>query len=221
MLKRPSKSTGGYRKRARGSKPAAAAAAAVTKIVRRVALKTHELKQLNTNVLGLGVTSAMQLTLINGLAQGTGGDDRIGRDVYNEFVDLRYQINTNANVPEVVRVLVVYDKTCRGSSFASSDLFATTTATFLPVSNFNADNLGVRFRILYDRTHDNLPPTTTAIATRSYRARVPVKSKSHYYDIAGATIAAIDAGSLFLVYVSYSAASSTISYDTMLNFRDV
>lgn len=219
MLKRPGSADRRSRKRVRGSKPAATT---VAKIVRRVALKTHELKEVVTSGTGAAFSgTVLNFYLINGLAQGVGGGQRIGRDTRNEFIDLRYMVNTNANVPEVCRVMIIYDKLSRGSAPVTADVLNNTSANFLHIANYNADNYGVRFKILYDSLVDQLPPTTTAIAARSRTARIKSALKTHYYDTATAGIAGIDAGALYFCYASYTTASSTITFDISVKYRDI
>lgn len=206
---------------ATSTKRARATKAAVTKIARSVALKTHELKENNITSTGISTTTTMQFTLLNGLAQGTGSSGRLGRDVYNEKLLLRYELDTTANSPDVIRVLVIFDKECRGSVMTGSDVVQSAVAGFTQVSSTNADNRDVRFRILYDKTHAINATTATAAAYGFHTAVIPIKRKSHYYDNASSGIAAIDSGSIYLCFVSRTGALTTIIYDSVLQYRDI
>lgn len=219
MLKRSSTvSSASASKRSRANK---AAVAKVTRIARNVALKTHELKETNVTSTGTATTTSLGFTLLNGLAQSTGSSGRLGRDVYIEKVLLRYELDTTANTPDMIRVLVIFDKECRGAVPTSSDVVQSAVAGFMQVSSTNGDNRDVRFRILYDKTHAINSSTTTAAVYGMHTAVIPVKRKSHYYDNASSGIAAIDSGSIYLCYVSRTGGLTTIMYDSVVQYRDI
>lgn len=216
MLKRTRPTAGSGAKRQR----AAAAKKTVAKIVNRAVNKSHELKTVSTFSNGATVTAAAQFTLLNGLAQGVGGGQRIGRDIKNEYIDFIFQLSgTAVNASDMVRFVVVRDKECRGAALSASDLFENAAAGQINYSLFYKDNLGPRFEILYDNHVQVAAQSATQTAWVTRTARVPVKRNTHYYDVATSGIAGIDAGSIYLVWAGQGA-STTLCYNAQLNYRD-
>jgi hypothetical protein len=189
-------------------------------LVRSIVNQAHERKTQATEAIGVALGTGMSFTLMNPLSQGTGGNQRIGRDVVNERVNVRYQIQGGAiNAADVCRVLLLYDKESRGALPATSDVVTNTSAGYIQISTLNEDNLGNRFIVLMDNLHAIQPSTTT-----SFPFAVCVKSikktwMTHYYNTNVGTIADIDSGALVLCMVSYLNAC-TITYDIQTVYRD-
>lgn len=217
MLKRPSNNPrGGFRKRARGSK--AAATAAVTKIAKQVAIKQHELKTVNQAYIASGIVNTGGLYLLNGIAQGVGGGQRIGRDVRIEFIDFHYQLATSANVADTIRLVIFKDKECRGAAPTAADLWTNQTPGVMQLSTWNQDNIGVRFKVLHDQIFNVVP--RASIPLNAFQKKILVRSNTHYYDVATAGIAGIDSGSIYLWLCSTTAASTNAGLDINVYYRD-
>lgn len=98
-------------------------------------------------VLPLATTTAA-VALINGIAQGTGAGERIGRKVTMKSLFIRgYVAKQGATVGSVpIRILIVYDKQTNATLPATTDVVVTDTV-MAPMNLANAQ----RFTVLYDR----------------------------------------------------------------------
>jgi hypothetical protein len=208
-------------------------AAAGTKMhVDRLIRAVHEPKNLDLQVIGQTLSgTAYYEQLLNGCAQGTGASNRQGRKTKMERLKVRLAINlaTTAN-SDMVRIMVVMDKECRGTSFGSSDLLTVNTFGFAQtLSSWNFDNVPSRLRVLVDHTIP-LNPMVAINATNTAWApllqfidiNVPLNQTVHYYDAASGGIAGIDSNALWLFVVgSLTSSEATLSFDSRVIFRDL
>lgn len=155
------------RKRARTTKAKQPATRSLTRMT--------ESKFCDLNVGGsLGLTATV--TLLNGIEIGTGANQRIGRNVYLDKIDIWYQLN-NVDISisagaHDVRVLVFLDKApiYTGAAPVVTDLLQTVTtagaASTNSASMLNMDNRN-RFHILHDNVV-NIPPYTLASGNKGF-----------------------------------------------------
>jgi hypothetical protein len=170
------------------------------------------------------------IVLLNAIVQGVTGNDRTGRQVHMESLRLGLFFNANQsdNMDDLVRIMVVLDRECRGAQFTDADLWTnnSTTAGQI-VSSYDFDNVPNRFTILHDEVI-LLAPTAyngTTLTQKRFPVTINKSLKSrkvHYYNASAGTIADIDSGALFLVLQSLNTINpSQYSYDVRVVFRDV
>jgi len=189
-------------------------------LVRAVVDAAHERKTIALQSFATAVGTGSTFTLVNPLNQGTGATQRIGRDVVNDKINVRYAINGAAiNTADMVRVLLVWDKETKGAAPVAADIFTNTTAGYMQVSSLNEDNLGNRFVVLMDNLHAIQPPTTTSYPFIGCVKSVKVNKTTHYYNTNVGTVTDIDSGSIYLVYTSYLGGCNII-YDIQTVYKD-
>lgn len=165
--------------------------------------------------------TSTSVALLNGIAPGTGLDQRVGRQVTMRSVQLKYAVNptTSTNIADqIVRVVLVHDKQPNGTACAATDVLQYATV-FAPR---NVDNRR-RFTILYDRTHyiNSYGETGSGTNIQQYyhRLRHPVIFNSG----SAGTVADIVTGSMYLIVLgTYSpgASASNVSYYSRIRFTD-
>jgi hypothetical protein len=192
----------------------------------------HEKKNLDLQVIGQTLSgTAYYSNLLNGCAQGTAAPNRQGRKTKMDSLRLSmlFTLSASATV-DTVRVMVVLDKECRGTSAGSSDILTTNTFGQAQIlSSWNFDNVPTRFKILYDEVmtmHSDVvinPGTTNWSTTFTHRLiHIPLKTEVHYYDLTNGGIGGIDANSLLLFVFGEQATNlTTMSYDSRVIFRDL
>jgi len=151
--------------------------------------------------------------LLNGLEQGTGYDQRIGRNVMLRSVHLKFQVNGapyNAGTPSfspgcLVRVLLVWDQQPNGTLPSIGEIFQSTTPGLLPLQGMNMAN-SQRFKFLFDRRY------VLSNADENNRAGwkwecfdetfQKLNLKVGYSDTSTGTISDIETGALYWVQVT-------------------
>jgi len=185
--------------------------------------------------------------LLNGVQEGASFYNRIGRRTHMKSIHLTGQFypNTNAGVaaPDLVRLMLVYDRQPNGNFPAISDLlldYGNDGTSF--TTNFSKMNLNnvERFAILRDE-RIALGPTTAADSTASLFAGqmvpgkagqnlinwyVPLKDlETHYKSTTNpAAIGDIATGGLYLVTFGSTAvanAAYSFQYNARLRFIDI
>lgn len=217
----------GTRSQRRSRTPAGPPAMTVPRVLRAA----NELKNLDTTGSGALSGTAYNLYPLNNITQGATGNTRTGRMVMAEAIRIGLILTLNsANIYDFVRIIVVFDKECRGSSLGSSDILTSNSfGTEQIISSYNFDNVPSRCNIL----HDEVVPLHHFVATNATNTawaggifsrvfHVPVKRRVHYYNTSAGTIADIDSGSLSLFVMGSSGSNeSTLSLDVRHTFRDL
>lgn len=148
-------------------------------------------------------TATWAFSLLNGIAQGTDANQRVGRTVEWASLFMRISVSvtaTTAGLPDKYRVVLVYDKQNNASAAlpAPTDVFTDNAIQGLQ----NLDNRS-RFIILLDK-YFYLGPATTAnggvptVQDKVYFLRKNIKQLRSVYNGAGATIGTINTGSIFV-----------------------
>lgn len=193
---------------------------------------SHEPKNVDVFAADTLSTTAAAYTLIllNAIDQGTGGSERTGRQVMLDHLDLRinFLTATTAAQGDNVRVIIVWDKECRGASFVHTDLLALNGSTVAQsVSPFNFDNVPTRLKVLYDRRVPLNPSSNLTAATGlPYQTAVDVTLKLnkrvHFYNTTGGGIADIDSGALQVFIVgAVNTNPSSLTLASRLVYRDL
>lgn len=111
-----------------------------------------EFKAIDSGTVTTGVVGTTSLTLLNAVAVGTDYNNRIGRRINIETLNIKVFgfINTgiNANPGDFYRVMVIYDKQSKGTTPSVGDILQTPDFSS-PLNLNNRD----RFLSLYNNTH--------------------------------------------------------------------
>lgn len=118
--------------------------------------------------LALPLLSAFSTpALINGIGQGTGSNQRIGRKVLLKAIQMRYTAQSGViaggNVPMQNRIIVFYDKQSNGAAPAITDVVVANSF----VSPLNLNNSD-RFVILFDELTESAQGATFMISGSRY-----------------------------------------------------
>jgi len=103
------------------------------------------------------------------IPQGTGDQERIGRNVRIKSVQVRVNMiapSTSANAPSQIRYMVVYDRQSNGTSPTPNDVLGDgSAAQFLDYMNLSNQE---RFIILIDKTTDSVQSSALGISDSAY-----------------------------------------------------
>lgn len=156
-------------------------------------------------------------TLLNGLAQGTGTNERVGRKTTLKSVQLRYtHIPTSGGPDSQVRIAIIYDKQPNGALPAASDIF--NQANFN--SHLNLANSD-RFVVIMDEISESSQSSLIGISGQRY-------VKCNLETIYGGTtngIASINSGSLMILAANNAdptiGAVSSLFFNVRIRYTDV
>lgn len=158
-------------------------------------LKYADIQQHQTDVIDVGT-----FVLLNGIGQGSEAYNRVGRQILMRQLDLKLsftQQNGAVNAQQL-RYMVVYDRQTNGAIFTNTNLLDNSVALlWWTRKNTNPDNRD-RFEILLDRTiqvNPNLLEASAPVFDHHMRLNLPAQ-----FSGAGATVASITTGSLYLVF---------------------
>ena len=174
-------------------------------------------------------------SLLNGILAGTGPSQMIGRRITIKSILLNYSVNniaaTSGNLttynPEVIRVVLVYDKEPQSTKPLVTDVFSTNS----PVGPMNLANSS-RFLVLYDQRHSmgcqnvltggatyaNTTGPLTAFGTKYLKVALPMEGPSSAGGIAG-----INTGAIWFYAVSDSPnanGNATVTYYSRIRYYD-
>lgn len=169
-------------------------------------LPYNERKFLDTSVLASAVIGTAATTwnfnLLNGIAQGTDANNRIGRVIKWNSLNCRMSTSATATMAGIggsVRILLIVDKQNNGGALPSAtDVFVNNDISSL----MNLDNR-TRFHVLYDKyiylgppvaSNGSLPPCAEK---RAY-IRKQIKGMTTVFNGTGSGIGTIISGSLLL-----------------------
>lgn len=175
--------------------------------VRASRTRPAELNFLDTNFPNVGVNSTGLLTLLNGMAPGTTGSDRIGRRIRICSFQIRLVFqNDTASTFSHCRMILFMDKQANGAAPAITDLLTSAS----PQAMLNLDNAR-RFRVLYDKDFvligNSTSPSNSVEGKRiTYYRKTNIMTV--YNSGSAGTIGDIETNSLYCLLIG-SAASGT------------
>lgn len=192
--------------------------------VKRVMSGRIEKKLFDLGVGDVAVNTTGAFQLLNGLVRGTGlYGERVGAQITMDSIEISGKVghngymgaaNATATQQQVARLIVVRDKQTNGAIFSLTDLLDTATANAL----YQGDWLG-RYEILLDKRWVCPSMTTDASGNPSlvsqpggvhaFYFKIPCKRKVHYNNGNAGTVADIDQGSIYMLWVGDNAASVT------------
>lgn len=200
-----------------------------------------EKKVNDNNVNNYNINTTGSVTLLANPALGTDFNQRIGRRITYKSIYIRGFVSTDAsNTPTVAtnatpsslaRMILLYDAQPNGAAPAILDVLVTASAC----AQFNLNNRD-RFIILADKTFalGHYVVTTTATqalastAQQVYKVKcykkVPVRAQDAVFNaVNGGTVADINTGALFMIWIGTVAAGATDSLaqvSTRVRFND-
>jgi hypothetical protein len=184
-------------------------------------LKFIDVVQSNSLILSAGL-----VTLLNGLAQGTDFNQRIGRKIVMTSILWNHGYipydGTSSPEGEIIRNMIIYDTQANsGSTPAVTDILVSAD----PFSAMNLNNRD-RFKVLFDKRITMNPVTYTGAALT---AGAPVtkfmsKYKKCAHDVifsgTGATLGSIQTGSVLGLVVSTNNETTLLNQTTRIRFYD-
>lgn len=132
-------------------------------------------------------------TLLNGLVPGTGASNRIGREIYLDYI--QWYVSQTA-----LRWMFVYDKQPNGVTPASNALTEDSTDQRSPHNFSNRE----RFDILWDSQFDTTPEQAPIVQRKAF----PVCRTTYYNSGSAGTVADITTGALYLAIWSAGAGAA-------------
>lgn len=204
------------------------------------ALHAHcEKKLYDAAVADYPVDTTGSFKLINGLTKGTGlYGNRIGAQIRSTMIEISGQVghngwmgaaNCTTTQDQVARMIVVRDKQCNGAIFSLTDLLDTATSLAL----YQGDDHS-RYQILLDKSWI-CPATTTGaggtpttisggVGTHIFHFTIKLDKVTQYNNGDAGTVADIDFGALWVLWVGTQAAgattASTARYGVMHHYCD-
>jgi len=188
------------------------------RVVRPVELKGVDkfVEETIPSILGLPSEGVI---LLNGIKEGTGSFQRIGRNIWMESIRVRgavrYINESGYNLFPTVRMIIVYDRTPSGVQPGFQNIFQSTDATGTDSTPSIDTGIALeytkRFRVLADWTvaHPGSGYTDSQTADITYSSLdipfdkyVPLKNLETQYTDVDSTIADISTGGLYLIYRS-------------------
>lgn len=192
----------------------------VRRMVRREISRTIEPKYLTTTYNVDAVSNQTgTFSLLNGCAQGTDRDDRIGRKCQFKGMSMALSVNNGGAAPIYFRSVVVIDRYPQGAALVIGDIYDTTALFFTDRPLRNLDNVR-RFKIIFDRT-----VRLSTIASDDYAGRCQLSSYKRLYlttqydDSNNADITDIKNGALYHIYAA-STVDVTLNGMVRLMFHD-
>jgi len=173
-----------------------------------VVSKKAELKEKNITVAATRPTMDITRHLINGIATGTGGNERLGNRIELARFTGRMQWAGPANgTQQQCRVMIVYDKQPNGLAFTASEILATSGDPILSLRDTTRPG---RFDILMDKTFligqkfywttgTGDGATNVLQDDKIIKFSIPLGNRHPHYDGTGAIIDDINVGALYLI----------------------
>ncbi len=177
------------------------------------------------------ISDSMGITLLNGMARGTGRDERFGNKIWMDSLNLRGHLEyetmtgTEALVHDLAMILIVYDSQPNGAlPTLSTEILADpvgTAHTRVDLSFRNLESTG-RFKVLFHKgwilSENWNSPNGSVFIDLHVKVNKPT-----YFNTTTGVIAAITTGSLFIVTIGrFTAASGNaphLDYITRLKFK--
>lgn len=170
-----------------------------------------ELKNIDTIISGLSVPVATIFTiprLLNGLAPGTGSNQRVGRKTVAKSIFLRMNMSGSNVGPSQTRVVIFYDRQTNGVAPIALDVIQ--TETFVGLAQMANSE---RFLILMDEITDSRQSSALNISLKRY---IKCKLETIFTGTAG-TVADIITGGIFIMFANN--ADATIGATTVVDYQ--
>lgn len=184
----------------------AAFAANVPAFQQKVELKFKDTNLVSTNISNIG---SIPLSSLNIIPQGTGENNRIGRNVlvtklmFKGELELQSQVSTT-DAHDIVRIIVYWDQQTNGAPAVVLDVLES-----LDINAFRNLANSKRFKILYDKKY--VMNTGAATVVSSAIVTAPITRNVNYYinmrmpvefNSTAGTIDEIKSNNLGVIYIS-------------------
>lgn len=146
------------------------------------------------------------LVLLNGIAQGSSPNERLGRRVALKSLQLR-ATHYSSSLATQARIVIFYDRQPNGSTPSAADLIGTSQFEGV-VTMGNSD----RFVILMDEITDPVPFTNAHNSVKRYLKM----DLEEIFGNTGSTISSINTGAIFLMMANNG--SNSIGVETSATF---
>jgi len=185
-----------------------------------------------------GVNTAATGLLLNGIAQGTGVDQHVGRKVGMKSLLFRFVVNADAatyakygTIASATtggalhwRVIIVYDKQANGAACQQSDILKASTGSLTGIpgmlQGMNLDNRD-RFKIILEKNGTWSPYQASGPMREKF---IKLKDREIIFQGTGANIADIATGSMYLFFIQDTTAAAGVnlqlSYFARLRYMD-
>lgn len=180
-----------------------------------------EMKFLDTNVAAQDMSSGPTINLVNGIAQGTDYNNRVGRRFLMKKIQINLEINPGVaqTVAEQGRVLVVYDNQSNGAAPAIGDILSiSSTTSFMNLNNRD------RFKVIWDKRY-KCP--VVAATNNSEFIQIDQYFRKCALEVTnsgtGATVGSIATGGLYVIGLSDGNTATqvpTISFNCRIRYQD-
>lgn len=168
----------------------------------------------SSTLVPAGVNQWSAVTLINGLQQGTGNSNRIGRKVMMKSLYLRIQNTASSAVLGNTRVLVVYDKQTNGATPAITDILVTNGPN-APNNLSNAD----RFITLADFLTPPCQNSTQTMMCAEYRK---ISLDAMFNNASTGNVTDFTSGGVFIMAIPSSGlVADTTNFYSRIRYTDV
>lgn len=170
------------------------------------------------------VSTTSQIQLINAIAVGADGFNRIGKRVTGKYVEIRASFQSlgivNTSGMDTVHVALVYDRQNQGVTPSYGEIFTGVNNAGGSIAGFyapqNPNNME-RFMVLHRSYHVLSPQTFTFPQTPHggslvINKRVNLKNLNTSFSTSGATASDISGGSLYICWVSSTNVSSSSTW---------
>jgi len=185
-----------------------------------------ELKFNDVNVQSTAVTNTGTVTLLNGIAQGTDYNQRIGRKVTLKSILFKVSMGmatgaSSSSLGAANRFLVVYDAQANATAPAVTDILA--TANFMSPMNLNNRD---RFKVLFEIVHCTgaYTKTTSLISAGDFydthESRYRKINLEEQFSGTGNTIGSIATGSIYVLQISDEGNGCIYDFYSRIRFTD-
>jgi hypothetical protein len=192
-------------------------------------LRGPELKFLDSTATNVAVTTTWQGLLINGIAQGSDFNQRIGRKSTMKSILFNgnfFPTASTANAYQGIymRTVIIYDTQPNSGTFPTgTDIFVSND----PNSPLNLNNRD-RFQVLLDVRKqlgsfqtDATPKLVAGSPSNAYWNKYRKCNKETIFSGTAATLASISTGSMYLFFIGDFNSVSMIDYYTRIRFTDM
>jgi len=186
--------------------------------------QTDELKTIDT-VVSSNIPNTGNITTLNALATGTDYNTRTGRKILMKSLMIRMTINplpaVSAPSGDAIRIIIFYDEQTNAAVPVISDVLQTSSWN----SQLNLNNRD-RFRVVCDKFIGMPASTYTAGALVAGSPVTKVMKKyrkfrlESIYNGSGATVAAIQTGGLFILYIAEANNTHNFLFESRVRFVD-
>lgn len=166
-------------------------------------------------------------TLLNGMDQGSTALTRIGNKINMDSIQVKGLIMPGQDTvtdPTHVRIMIVYDKQPNGAVWGVTDLLTSSSS-----NSFRNMAYQSRFKVIYDKTFamggfiqdvvNHAYDSNSCVRSINIYKKLPADARNSQYTGAGAGIATINTGSLYMLTISNVNDGTTYVFNAICRLR--